>query len=466
MGFGTITDILNASASNSYSFWFFGTFTIGITAVVRVNQLSIKRISGNSYSLYFNTTYEANRFGDSATSEIIGAYVKITCGGTTLIDDWDYDIWWTSSYNRSSSYTITLNENTPTDLYISVSCWAGANSRDVQATATTSQTFKLQRSEDQVISATSGNQNYILLPQANSDTSGQLYFYKNFSGTRSLIFPPENQTLDDVSLRCIYLYQYEGVILFNNGSNWYVASYYNKDELPKTSESVSVGSYSATAQINQVNIRNAGDNGKNYLWNLPDPSTNSGKMCILVYGGYYTSGSKLLITSNGSTGIDNGYYDNNSNKLYIQANIDTKPTGIILVSNGTTWCIMGFYYTTGATFTNSTGTNANITANAALQINVAPLSQSNRRLLLPPYNATYNSVGSQLLILKTTTKGDGNPDIFRTNGTDKIGTGSSSSFNSCEPATPYTLNEYGCTIFVSRKKADADSLEYFPVCNY
>ena len=462
MGFGTITDILNASVSNSYSFWFFGTFVIGVTAVVRVNQFSLTKITGNTYSLYYDITYEANRFGDTLTSEIIGAYVNISYGGVSLIDDWDYNIWWTSSYNRSGSFTITINQETPANLYINVSCWAGGNSRDIQATATTSQTFRLLHSEDQIVTATTaGYQNMILLPQANTDTKGKLYFYKNFSATRSLICPLGNQTLDNAALTYIFLEQYEGVILFNNGSNWFVASYYNKDRLLKDGSSASDGNI-GNAEINKVNIREATSNSTYYSWNLPDPITNSGKMCILAYGGYYTNTSHLLITSAGS--IDNGYYDSGSNKAYILTDGAGKSTGAILVSNGSTWCIMGSYKTDGVSFNNSTGTDANITATAALQINISPSLTAARRLLLPPYSALYNGTGSQLLVLKTTAKSGGTPEYFRTDGTSKIGTGASSSFNACDNI--YRANAYACTIFVSRKKESDNSLEYFPVCNY
>jgi hypothetical protein len=198
----------------------------------------------------------------------------------------------------------------------------------------------------------------------------------------------------DVGSSAIYINQNYGCLtLFSDGVTWYVANYYPspiQGSLASAGTTTFTGGKISTAVINTVNnfstnssaARKSGDN----LINLP---TLSGRpaMCIVVYSGDATCtrswGNALLFSH--STLIDgNPAYNSGSSKAYILANESTKNTGIVFISDGTSWFIAGWFNGSNWAVSSSTsGSNTSLGTLSSNLINVLQGTGGGIRYRLP-----------------------------------------------------------------------------------
>jgi len=190
----------------------------------------------------------------------------------------------------------------------------------------------------------------------------------------------------DINSSAIYINSNYGCLtLFNDGIRWYVANYYTsrlQDALATASTSTFGTHKSAQAISNCINIfktsgnldssgnvytdrNDARRNGDN-LCVLPSLADNKPQMCIVVYSGDATGGGRgpgnaLLFEHSQNIDQNSSYSRGDSSKAYIAANQTMKNTGIVFISDGYYWYIVGWYNgsnwatdTSSATSTNQT----------------------------------------------------------------------------------------------------------------
>jgi hypothetical protein len=468
---GVETTLFSASASDSS--WGFG-----VQAYVSVNRLTFTKTDTNTYALNYYASFVSGYSGSSTSSRV--AYIKLQIYAndtTTPIKEISAsygvgspDVRTIDSVNYPPTLSQTITTTGSPIIRVYAQCTGSANSGTISVTATIDQTFYIYmldnntsyNKESIFITNTTDTNKMFILPDS-STVEGSLYYFKNLTSNYMYITTLTTQNIDESNYNIVKISdKYDASILANKDSTkWYICTFYNGN-MQRRNKSPGVTAKNASAG---VNIFDAGTTAVDSGCILPDPTANSGKMCIVVYSGQVSYNGGLLFTSSVNT-IDNDFSNNSDNKVYLYADNDYKSTGVIFVSNGTYWCIMGWYDTYGINFNNEALTpTVTLTDNAEStgQINVRPSESGTATIKLPAYNSSYNSDGSQFLVLKTGNKTGGFPDWFTTNGTDKFST-SSAARNNCK--NEIRRNAYACTIIVSRKNPSSNFLEYFPVSNY
>lgn len=253
---------------------------------------------------------------------------------------------------REAVFANTVSCPTASKVRVVASTWAGANSRFYQATSSIDETYFLYTASETltVIKNTTNNSN-IILPSSGGNNAALKIIKKITSSGYAFITSEFNDRIEDSIRKSLFLNQYECGTFISNGNQWLLANYYNNN-IPSTTTSFPNGTNKiTTAAVNRINVfnvnsftaRQSGDNG--VLLPLPE----NGKMCIVVYAGNLSKkqdNNALLFAPTDSNAIDNRFNSVN-NFPYIFTDANNKSTGIIFISDGRYWFIVGWNQTIG-----------------------------------------------------------------------------------------------------------------------
>lgn len=198
--------------------------------------------------------------------------------------------------------------------------------------------------------------------------------------------------------------------LITNGSNWYITGNYT-DSLQSTSTVVPAGVKKANASIGinifSVNTNSARESGDNHV---VLPTEVSGQLCIVVYAGnnsYKGGGNALSFSTTSGNGIDKRW-NNTNNFPYIYTDESgedegkKKSTGIVFISDGTYWYVVGWYRPWCQGWENrSIVSSTQLTPSSYINFNYNPNTlSSDTYYTLPQYDV--NKPNSYFYIFKST----------------------------------------------------------------
>jgi hypothetical protein len=351
--------------------------------------------------------------------------------------------------------------------------WATANSSIYSINATIDQTYYIYQATDTLtIVDTSGNKN-IILPTVNSLPANRII--KNISSSGDVfITTQDTDNLDDSDRKVVFLNQYECGTFVHANYEWLIANYYKNNVGTAVAFPTNTNKYS-TSLVNRVNIfntnsntdRTSGDNG------VILPAPEEGKMCIIVYAGNNCNknlGNALLFKSSDSNGIDKRFNNSNSFPYILTDNdgsegINKKSTGIIFISDGTYWYIVGWYNTSGISWSPSNtpvGASQIVVSNYInfFYLNTSPLTTS-ANYILPSTNIS-GSNDSYVFVLKNRNITGGNGIVLNANA---IGSNIPNSFNETinSITNVFGFIDYGCVWLVSYY--DGTKMRWYPIMN-
>jgi hypothetical protein len=263
----------------------------------------------------------------------------------------DFNLTFEGSIPYVSGETITLN--------IYLRCYCRTNSGYTNAPTEYSTTFKISPfSEGINVGSKTTNAILILPPPTSGSSPSPLYLAKRRSGGGSLyIMTSKDIYIDNTIESAINLESRGCCSLFTCNGKWYTASYY-KGTIRSYDVLVSSFNMGATpyAELDKVNIYTANVNTPRSIQNnycvLPNPS--AGRFCFVVYDGNAPKGfsNYLLFIPPVGSSIDDStkdiglYYS----IPYIGCDGNQKSTGIVFVSDGVDWFIVGFMKTEGVSY--------------------------------------------------------------------------------------------------------------------
>jgi hypothetical protein len=181
----------------------------------------------------------------------------------------------------------------------------------------------------------------------------ELFIFKNRSSKICHVFCNNTCMLEDDANKMVTLDTLNALVLFNEGgTNWYIANMFNSG-IPKTEvggvPNTRVG-YAEPGKVNIFDIKTVPDREYgNNLCILPNPAYYIGSLCIVVYAGFgdkSNNGHALFFRSPSGNGIDDSPSGIDITNLpYIHTTQVDQSTGIIFVSDGNGWYIVGNYET-------------------------------------------------------------------------------------------------------------------------
>jgi hypothetical protein len=445
--------------------------TAGTGVSARAEYIQLK-FNSTKTMVYFKSYHYGDRYGVATRGfgyAELSIYINVNSEGQgTLI--------YTNKIESSGGVNNTIEDSknctNPTNIRIVCITRQDATS-SYSTTCTIDKTLNIYDITSNITIIPENKGQNIFIPLNN--ISGSFNVIKSLLNTSYQIFlsPYYNIALEDDSDRTIIkVDQYHCATLIGSTPSIYIANYYSNNLPGETTTSVTDPNKIATAQINKVNVFNVNTNsarqsGDN-LCTLPTPT--SGALCIVAYAGNASGkgGGNALQFTISSGKIDTIWPKSGGEKPVILCDDSNKNTGMVFVSDGTNWYIVGWYKTVGARWDNLNGTG--LTTISATSYNVFaynPLQTVSASLdrALPAYNASIGN-NSYLLILK-------NRDIGNNEG--------NSYFANTTGSTPNTFNEsgvnrvvnvdagkrnYGCTWFVSEVRSGESYIHWYPVVNY
>ncbi len=456
----------SASASRS-------SFGFGVNASVYIRNLSFTNTSGNSYTFGYNVDYYSGYYGSSTSSRVAYTELVIDISDANIVTRTNsYGVGSPDNQNyNSSNYTIqTISNNTPIKFRIRAVCRGSANSGTIDVDAVFDETFYISTSQNNMIFAKTAQNDMIILPKITTSNKGQLFFIKNVTGGNYVKIVPEgtSNTIDGTSTPVITLNNRNGAILFNDGTNWFIGNLY-KTNLNTTSTSSYASGKTGTATANSVNIFNVNNNtsrqsGDN-LCTLP--AAVQGGLCMVVYAGNNSdkyNNNALVFRSNASNTytIDYNYYNNSSSQVYIVVNesgASQKSTGILFISDGSGWYIMGSVPTFGVSWGTSALGSTATTINSTNDIQINLTNTSAKNILIKDNTVNSTNLKSQLLIMKSKLS---SPDTYYSQDS----THTLNYFNENVKSIVNVLSgtNYSCYWFVCENRSGI--LHYYPIINY
>lgn len=228
----------------------------------------------------------------------------------------------------------------------------------------------------------------------------------------------------------------------------------------------------ATAIANRINIFNVNANTDRTSQDneIALPAASSGALCVIVYAG--NNGSKasnnsLTFTHTQTIEGPNGPYNNSTNKCWIYSDSNQKNTGILFVSDGTFWYVVGWYFTEGMAWDNTDNRwfqplqITNIQMTEPSQITQVRIPRNGIDFLLPASIPTITDTSTGGLILFKISHDLGGNLVFHTNPPNQ---GAQAFFNESMQRVYFAFNGggYSCAWFAYERRANG-VLYYYPV---
>lgn len=388
------------------------------------SETKIIKISFNTSRTAFTyrSEHRSGHDGSSTSDGIKESELKIYINDVLLVD---------RSYSKSSApypdsfqaYEDTVVCAVANKVRVYARTLGTANSNTYRVTSAIDETYYVYVVLSSLtIGSTNQNKN-IILPSTASNT-GAIKFIKNMDTNYILVTTFADEWLEVTSgNRALIMWQYHCVTLIpSQSSTWSIAGYYS-NSIRNTNVIVPVDPPGkiATASIgvnifnvDDISARQSGDN------QVILPTGQSGQMCIVVYAGNSVRkswGNALSFKSNNDLyGIDKRF--NNTNDFpYIGTDEDgedegkKKSAGIVFISDGTYWYIVGWYRAWCQGWENrSIVSSTQLTPSSYINFNYTPNTlSSDTYYTLPQYNV--NDAGKNYFYIFKSTNVSGGVGI-------------------------------------------------------
>lgn len=451
--------IFYSSASNS-------SFGFGVRAETYIKKIKFNR---TLTSFSYRSEHYSGYFGSSTSSGVIQAELKIYINDILVLSR-DF-----SSPGSPDPDNIifdgTVSCSNVNKIRVYARTWAGANSRTITVTTTLDQTYYLYEASNTLTTINSTSLLNIILPAASLSNSIMRIIKALLSNNNKFITVYDEDLIDDNQYNTIVLNQYECVTFICANNAWYIANYYTNNII-STSTNVTNANKIANTSVSRVNVfsvnsnsnRQSGDN-RAIL-----PIEENGKMCIVAYVGNASSksaGNALSFSTSSGRGIDNKY-NNTNNFPYIVTDSNVKSTGIVFVSDGTYWYIVGWYNTTGQYWgTDLTPSSTLLTPTRYINFNYLATSPLNTtaRYVLPQYSSGIGTNSYFYILKNRNITGGFGIELY----TNTHGSGINNVFNETQNViqnNSTAKRSYGCVWMVSEVRSGETKIHWYPVLNY
>jgi hypothetical protein len=384
-------------------------------------QVYVVKIQFNSSftSFTYQSDHYSRRSGATTSNEIIQAQLQIYINDNIVVDSNVYDI------GTSKTWSGSLSCSSPNKVRVYAKTWAGADDRYWQATAVVDITYYLHHATSTLTVASTDTHKNIILPLSTSN-SGAIRFIKNIRTNNDYYvfittFSDDSMEVSGAN-RLLYIWKYECATFMPAPNIWYLVNYYtnsirNTNVIVPVEPSGKIATASIGVNIfnvDDISARQSGDN------QVILPTAQSGQMCIVIYAGNSVRkswGNALSFKSNNSLyGIDKRF--NNTNDFpYIGTDEDgvdegkKKSTGIVFISDGTYWYIVGWYRAWCQGWENrSIVSSTQLTPSSYINFNYTPNTlSSDTYYTLPQYNV--NDAGKNYFYIFKSTNVSGGVGI-------------------------------------------------------
>jgi hypothetical protein len=467
-------------ASRDYYFYAYADDKNGLGSGVEAKAYLIKIQFNSSFTSFtYQSDHYSNNTGDTTSNEIIQAELQIYINDFSVVYSNAYDLGSSKTWSGSAACSL------PNKVRVRAVTWAGADSRYWQATAVLDETYYLHSASSALTVTSTDTHKNIILPLSTSN-SGAIRFIKNIRTNNDYYvflttFSEDSMEVSGAN-RLIFIWKYECVTFMPTTNVWYLAGYYTNNLESRSSITTNTNKigYAVAGQVNTFSVntnsdREVGDN------NVVLPLEVSGKLCIVAYMGDRSAknineNNVLTFSTASGNGIDNKY--NNTNSFPFILSNDSNPAearersaGIVFISDGTRWYIVGWYSTYCRTWLRSaTPAVINLATTTKINFNyelTSPLT-TNANYLLPQYNSSGGN--NYLFILKNRQVDSGNGITVYANPQGTATTNPDTVNNVINESINFTgggcdTKSYGCMWIVSEVRTGENRIHWYPVLN-
>lgn len=457
------------------SYWLYEVVTSDITGGVGIQLTHHARITFNDTktAMNYEGSYVVDGVGGSSAT-LQSWNLQITVNGALVVNDYNNSNT-TPNYYFAATVPISVNIGTNTTVSINTSATGKGNSGIYSTNFSNVYEYNLIPNNFSDCLVLPYNSNYLMSLEPAPYTSGysNLKFIKYLGSGYLIVLPSTSCTLDAKTVGSEYqVYgQNTGLILLRPSQTaWKIANVYRNDiqTSPTLPSPLPSGSKSVTASAGKINIyrvTNSTLSTSDNLCYLPSPSSATGKLCIVVYGGplgknKFASGNSNVLYFDVVGGGGNTLIDNPDGGFpFLFTDGPAKSTGVIFLSSGSKWCIMGWNQTIGQTW----DTNADIgipRTSIPASINILNFNDRSGNVYyqMPAYNAALAG-SSSLIVCKSNTDTSPEGAIFHADvGTNRFNDGIYRIYLDGYP--------YSCMIFVSFIDTLNSRTCYYPIVSY
>jgi hypothetical protein len=459
------------------SYWLYEIVTEDIAGGVGIRLTHHLRLTFNDTktAMNYEGSYTVDGVGGASATLYAWSLTVYVNGGAPVIKDFSNSND-TPNYFFASTVPISVNAGAVTNISIATSATGRGNSGIYNTTFSNNYYYTLLPNNFSDCLVMSYNDNYLMSLEPASYASGfsNVKFIKYLGSGYLIILPSTSCALDTKTVGSEYqVYgQNTGLVLFRSSQTaWKIANTYRNDiqTSPTLPSPLPTGSKSVTAGAGKVNIFRVDDVTKSTSDNLcylPSPSSAPGKMCIVVYGG--PLGKNKFSPGNASNVLYFDVVGGGGNSIidtpdggypFLFTDGPDKSTGVIFISSGSKWCIMGWNQTFGQTWDKNVDAGAPRTPIPA-NVNIFNFNNrtGNMHYQMPAYNPALVNASS-LIICKS--NGDTSPEgaVFHAEGV-------SNRFNDDIYRIFLDGYPYSCMIFVTYIDTTNSRTCYYPISSY